>query len=317
MQKISKISILSAFLISIFVVGLSASSLPVNAAQTDAGNIPASGTISDTFVYNSLVVQDRGEPPYGGSVIYSVLPETEYYIRVRVPSPSPASLYLHYFETYPSVGSNALSYFGNYVRNGDYITFHFTTVPNAHFVVLSFRFSNSYSNILSFIESSSIGDSLGLYLPLSNRSSAELTFGFVNPREIRLTLAGFGGVGDYMFTVDVNYSDDNSENLLYQVPSGNYTLVVPAFDDGDYLTITISDILTSITTQVVPVIPDVNVNTIPSPNVDISAIPDTSISVDADVADIFADTLNILPSEITALLIPVVLFCLVGWWMHK
>ena len=79
----------------------------------------------------------------------------------------------------------------------------------------------------------------------------------------------------------------------------------------------ISDILTSITTQVVPVIPDVNVYTISSPEVDIDYIPETSISVDNGVADIIVDSWSVIPSEITALLIPVVLFSLVGWWMHR
>ena len=297
---------------------LSGSSLSVDAAQTASGNTPDAGTISDTRVSNSIVVSGS-DPPMGGSVIYSVSPNTEYYIRAYVPVSSSVFPYIHFFTSYPSLGSSASFYSNDFSRDGSFITFHFTTSSNTSFVVLSFRFNKSvtdYDTIRSFIKSASIGSALGLYLPLSNESKMNLNDSF--DVSFSFSFSASGGVGQYLFTADFIDDQGNVENLYNNVSAGDYTMVLPAAGDNDTVRVTVSDYLgnTSVKNFNVDLIQHI-VQQLPPPEIDVSNIPDTSISVDNGVADIIIDSWNVLPSEITALLIPVVLFSLIGWWLHK
>lgn len=293
-------------------------SLSTNAAQTESGNTPDSGTISDTRVSNGNVVSGS-EPPMGGSVIYSVLPSTEYYIRTLVPPSSQVFSYINFFNSYPSLGSRSTFYSNDSSRDGNFVTFHFTTSSSTHFVVLSFRFNDSvtnYDTVRSFIQSASIGDTLGLYTPLSNQSKIELNVSF--DISFLVTCSASGGVGSYEFSIDVINNSHNVTRLYSNVSSGEYFISILSVDDNSVIRVTVSDSLgnSSVKNFDIDSLPEF-VKQLPPPQVDISYIPETSISVDNGVADIIVDSWSVIPSEITALLIPVVLFCLVGWWMHK
>lgn len=314
-------------LLCLIFVGVLPTSISADAAQTASGNTPDAGTISDTRVANNMVVDGKEyfNDTKGSSVIYSVMPDTEYNIRARIPTSIRLSSSVAYFSSYPSLGSRCSTYLTNYTRHGDYIIYNFTTSSDTSFVILSFRFYGTYDDYDDIIDltksfSNDIGDTLGLYAPLSDRSTAKLAFGLSTPRQLDLSLSGFGGIGDYHFTVDVVYNNGIIENLATDVSAGYYSFSLPAFDNDDRVRVTISDRFTSITNDILLdqseiSVPDVSI--ISSPEVDIDYIPETSISVDNGVANIIVDSLSVIPSEITALLIPVVLFSLIGWWLHK
>lgn len=307
-----------ALLFLIFVGVLSSSSLSVDAAQTGAGNIPASGTISDTLVRNSTVISGT-DSPYGGSVVYSVSSDTEYYLRLRVPSSSNVSFYIHFFNSYPSLGSRASFYSNDFDRKGDFVTFHFTTSSNTTFVVLSFRFLGSYDSyepIHSFIQSASIGNTLGLYSPLFNQSTISMNSSF--DISFLVTCAAVGGIGNYRFSIDVIDNSDNVTNLYSGVSSGDYFISLLSVDDNSTIRVTVFDYTnnSSVKNFDIGSLPEF-VQQLPPPEVNFDDFPEPSVTVDTGVAHIIADTFDVLPSEITALLIPVVLFCIVGWWLRK
>ena len=170
----------------IFVGVLSASSLSVDAVQTESGNTPDSGTISDTFIDDNRVVKGgRDVSFYGGSVIYPVLPNTEYYVRILFETYTGSSLVMdttmYFFNNYPSPGSVPNSSTDFFVLTGNAITYHFTTNSSTYFVMLPLWSSDmgySYADIRSLIESASIGDTLGLYTPLSNQSTMSINQSF-------------------------------------------------------------------------------------------------------------------------------------------
>lgn len=314
---------------------LSSSSLSVDAAQTASGNTPDAGTVSEWFLLNGRLSRHGvNTSTFGGSLVFSVKPNTEYYVRLFVgntaeSNPLYDSLGYAQFEANPSDASvPPISYSNDwgdvYITTGTlaYATYHFWTGSDTNYVMLTLiqdgTDSQSVLSALSRMQHGSYG--LGIYEPLSDRSTAKLTFGLSTPRQLDFSLSGFGGVGDYHFTVNINYNNGYVENLMTEVPAGDYSFALPAFDDDDYISITIYDRFTSVTNDIVldqteTSVPDVSI--ISSPEVDLDYIPETSISVDNGVADIIVNSWSLIPSEITALLIPVVLFSLVGWWLHK
>lgn len=303
----------------IFAVVLSNSSLSVDAAQTASGNTPDAGTVSDIRVYNGNVVSGSN-PPMGGSVIYSVLPSTEYYIRAFVPSSSHVFTYINFFKSYPSLGSNFIPVESSEsFRKGDFIFYHFTTSSSTYFVTLSFRFNDSvtnYDTVRSFIQSASIGNTVGLYTPLSNQSKMELNTSF--DISFLVNCSASGGVGSYGFSIDVIDNSNNVTRLYTNVSTGEYFISILSVDDDSVIRVTVSDSLgnSSVKDFSIDSLPEF-VKQLPPPEVDIDYIPETSISVNNGVADIIVDSLSVIPSEITALLIPVVLLSLIGWWLHK
>lgn len=298
---------------------LSSSSLLVDAAQTASGNTPDAGTVSDIRVYNGNVVSGSN-PPMGGSVIYSVLPNTEYYIRAFVPSSSQVYTYINFFKSYPSLGSHFIPVESSEsFRKGDFIFYHFTTSSSTYFVTLSFRFNDSvtnYETVRSFIQSASIGDTVGLYTPLSNQSKMELNASF--DISFLVTCSASGGVGSYGFSIDVIDNSNNVTRLYTNVSTGEYFISILSVDDDNVIRVTVSDSLgnSSVKDFSIDSLPEF-VKQLPPPDVDLGLFPKSSLPVDDGVADIIVDSWSVIPSEITALLIPVVLFSLIGWWLHK
>lgn len=300
---------------------LSSSSLSVDAAQTASGNTPDAGTFSNIRVYNGNVVSGS-DPPLGGSVIYSVLPSTEYYIRAFVPSSSQVYTFINFFKSYPSLGSHFIPVESSEsFRKGDFVFFHFTTSSSTYFVTLTFRFNDSvtnYDTVRSFIHSASIGDTVGLYTPLSNQSKIELNASF--DISFLVTCSASGGVGSYGFSIDVIDSSHNVTRLYTNVSPGEYFISLLSVDANSFIRITVSDSLgnSSVKNYLIDALPEF-VKQLPPPDVDLGLFPESepSLPFDAGTADIIANAFNVLPSQITVLFVPVVLFCLVGWWLHK
>lgn len=318
-----------------FVRVLPSLSLPVDAVQTESGNTPDSGLVSEWFLLNGRLSRHGvNTSSYGGSLVFSVKPNTEYYVRLFVGNTADSdplydSLGYAQFEANPSDASvPPISYSSDwgdvYVTTGTlaYATYHFWTGSDTNYVMLTLIQngvdSESVLSALSRMQHGSFG--LGIYERLVDRSTAKLTFGFSTPRQLDLSLSGYGGIGDYHFTVDIDYNNGYVENLATEVSAGNYSFALPAFDDDDYISITIYDRFTSVTNYIVPdqretSVPDVSI--ISSPEVDISNIPDVSLSVASGFGDVFSSAFSSIPSAITALLIPCFILFFVGWWLRK
>ena len=314
---------------------LSSSSLSVDAAQTESGNTPDSGTISEWFLLNGRLSRHGvNTSTFGGSLVFSVKPNTEYYVRLFIGNmvdsdPLFDSLGYAEFEVNPSDASVPPILYSNdwgdvYLTTGTlaYATYHFWTGSDTNYVMLTLiqdgTDSQSVLSALSRMQHGSFG--LGIYERLADRSTAKLTFGFSTPRQLDLSLSGYGGVGDYHFTVDVIYNNGYVENLLTDVSAGDYSFALPAFDNDDRVRVTISDRFTSITNDILPdqsdtSVPDVSI--ISSPEIDISEIPDVSLSLTSGFGDVFSSAFSSIPSAITALLIPCFILFFVGWWLRK
>lgn len=331
-------SVFMALLFLIFAVGLPVLSLSTNAAQTESGNTPDSGIVSEWFLLNGRLSRHGvNTSTFGGSLVFSVKPNTEYYVRLFVgntveSNPLYDSLGYAQFEFNPSdVSVPPISYSSDwedvYIGTGTlaYATYHFWTGSDTNYVMLTLiqngTDSQSVLSALSRMQHGSYG--LGIYEPLADRSTAKLTSGFSTPTQLDLSLSGYGGVGDYHFTVDVIYNNGNVANLLTDVSSGDYNFYSTSFSalgDDDRVRVTISDRFTSITNDILPnqpetSVPDVSI--ISSPEVDISVIPDVSLSVASGFGDVFSSAFSSLPSAITALLIPCFILFFVGWWLRK
>lgn len=314
---------------------LSGSSLSVDAAQTASGNTPDAGTVSEWFLLNGRLSRHGvNTSTFGGSLVFSVKPNTEYYVRLFVgntaeSNPLYDSLGYAQFEANPSDASvPPISYSSDwgdvYITSGTlaYAKYHFWTGSDTNYVMLTLMQngtdSQSVLSALNRMQHGSFG--LGIYEPLSDRSTAKLAFGLSTPRQLDLSLSGFGGVGDYHFTVDVIYNNGYVENLSTDVSAGDYSFSLPAFDNDDRVRVTISDRFTSITNDILPdqsdiSVPDVSI--ISSPEIDISDIPDVSLSVTSGFGDVFSSAFSSIPSAITALLIPCFILFFVGWWLKR
>lgn len=314
---------------------LSSLSLSVDAAQTASGNTPDAGTVSEWFLLNGRLSRHGvNTSTFGGSLVFSVKPNTEYYVRLFVgntaeSNPLYDSLGYAQFEANPSdVSVPPISYSNDwgdvYITTGtlSYATYHFWTGSDTNYVMLTLiqngTDSQSVLSALNRMQRGSFG--LGIYERLTDRSTAKLTFGLSTPRQLDLSLSAFGGVGDYHFTVDVIYNNGYVENLATDVSAGDYSFSLPAFDDDDYIRITLSDRFTTITNDIAPdqsetSAPDVSI--ISSPEIDTSAIPDVTLSVSDDFAYVFSGAFSSLPSAITALLIPCFILFFIGWWLKK
>lgn len=324
-----------AILFLIFAAGLPALSLSVDAAQTASGNTPDAGVVSEWFLLDGRLSRHGvNTSTFGGSLVFSVKPSTEYYVRLFVGNTADSdplydSLGFAQFEANPTDSSvPPISYSSDWgdvnVTTGTlaYATYHFWTGSDTNYVMLTLIQngvdSESVLSALSRMQHGSYG--LGIYEPLSDRSTAKLTFGLATPRQLDLSLSGFGGVGDYHFTVDVVYNNGFVENLVTDVLAGNYIFSLPSFDNDDSVFVTISDRFTSITHNIIvdqleTSVPDVSI--ISSPEVDISDIPDVSLSVTSGFGDVFSSAFSSIPSALTAFLIPCFILFFVGWWLRK